>query len=195
MTAPYVDERYEKHLLLLHEFDKILSSPTWDNSIFLGSYKNKLQGLRDYFQDVLNLHDGYLTQFTIKSAKVDDTKHIGQIKVYISIYNADGDDLDKWVRLIINLVNKVITRPVYRVEDDVSSLIRNKDKPKNEGYLVVYVNNSDLLTPPDNNAPLDKLGHELLLLKDNSIRLNNIIKFVHADHAYELKYNKLILMQ
>lgn len=192
MKNSYVDKRHDHHLYVLDVLKKAIKEPFWEESKFLKANKEELIKLQDQFNQRLELEQGYLSNLGVTNAKKAVDLHTGQMKVYVSIYNTEGNNLEKWAKIILSLIGSVVTRSVYRVEDDVKNFIRSKPIPAKEGYLVVYLGNGAILEPPDNRPPLDRDGHELLLIKDGSIIRDNVLEFVHVSGIYNLKYNRLV---
>ncbi len=61
------------------------------------------------------------------------------------------------------------TRPIYRSETDVKTMIRSKPNLPNEAYCVVRILREDIARPFTGVNPRDRLGHELLVLKERAI--------------------------
>ena len=112
--------------------------------------------------------------------------------VYIPIYCANGSDLDSWPLIINSLVGRVVTRPVYKNENDVVAFITSRPLAANEGYVSIYVDTEDISVPLDVSMTKDAMGHELLSIKDRCIKSVNIYEFMHQQQRYHVEYNKLV---
>ncbi len=190
MSNLKLERRFLGHTNIISEFDKAIDSNIWDKNSLLKKHKKKLQLLKDKFVSEIDI-DNYMKKEKNLSNKKPKNR-TGQLKIFISLYNPEDDNLEKWFLVIQGVINSVITRPVYRVEDDIKSVINSGDESAHEGYIVVYVNNSDLINAQDTNVPHDDLGNELSVLRDNCIKKDNIIAFVHNAQSYALKEKKLI---
>ena len=98
---------------------------------------------------------------------------------------------EKWERIVNNLPKQIISRPIYADEENANQLIRSKENKLNEAYVAIYINQSDII-PMGDKTPTDRLGKPLLTLKDKSLSLNNINRFVHVSGVYQYLAGKLI---
>ncbi len=73
------------------------------------------------------------------------------------------------------------------------ALIRSKVHKINEAYIAVYVSKTDIIPPVEKDQIAhDRLGHELLKIKEGAIKPENITRFMHATGQYVFKDNQLI---
>ena len=77
-------------------------------------------------------------------------------------------------------------------EADVKALLKTKENKQNESYVAIYINQSDILPLSSDKAPVDKLGKILLSLKDKTLNLDNISRFVHSTGVYKYERGRLI---
>jgi len=124
----------------------------------------------------------------------------GQQEVYVSLYSADGNNLlysadgnnlQTWERIVANLPRQMISRPIYAREDDIKSLLKTKENKKNEAYVAIFINQGDILPLAPDKASVDKLGTVLLALKDKTLNLDNISRFVHFTGTYHYVQGRL----
>ena len=184
------DEQNEAILKALN--DAIEKGP-WEKSNFL-----KVIG-----KNLIEVRDAYLSQLGASSqAQLKAESHLanrialrsGQQEVYVSLYSADGSNIQSWERIVANLPRQMISRPIYADETDIKSIIKTKENKQNEAYVAIYINQSDILPLSSDKAPVDKLGKMLLSLKDKTLNLDNISRFVHMSGIYRLERNRLIKM-
>lgn len=182
------DEQNETILKALN--DAIEQGP-WDQSNFL----------RVVGKNLIEIRDGFLTQLGASShAQLKAESHLanrialrsGQQEIFISLYSADGANLQSWERIVSNLPRQIISRPIYADEEDVKAIIKIKENKINEAYVGIYVNQSDLLTLSAEKSSIDKLGKTLLALKDKTLSLENISRFVHATGVYKFDRGRLL---
>jgi intracellular multiplication protein IcmQ len=74
----------------------------------------------------------------------------------------------------------------------VKSFIKSKQNRFNEAYVAIYVNQTDILTVDSDKIPLDKFGKPLLSLKNRSLCLDNITRFVHLSGVYHYRKGRLV---
>ena len=113
--------------------------------------------------------------------------------VYISVYSAEGKNLDTWQRVLLNLPKQYVSRPIYAKEEDAQYAARNKGLATNEGYVAIWVEKNDILSNSDQLFDLkDKFNHSLITLKDRAIDIKNMDYFWVNSNQYILKNSRLI---
>ncbi len=184
LTKEQVDE-------ILKILDDLVSEAGWDASMFLRVMNKSLIALRNDF--AAKAEAVYHLQNTNVSSHLANRVALrsGQQEVYISLYSADGGNMQSWERIVLNLPKHMISRPIYASEEDINQMIRHKDNKINEAYVSVCINQTDILSLGD-KTPYDKLGKALMTLKDRSVLLANINRFVHSSGVYFLEHGRLI---
>jgi intracellular multiplication protein IcmQ len=86
----------------------------------------------------------------------------------------------------------MISRPIYTEEVHVKSLLKTKENKLNEAYVAIYVNKADVIPLPPGKELVDKLGSPLLTLKDKTLDIENITRFIHASGVYQFVRGRLI---
>src|SRR3990167_3312322 len=175
---------------ILKILDELVEQAGWDASSFLRVIGKKLRMIRDEFFS-------HAEAFGFDKSKV--MSHLanrvalrsGQQEVFIALYASDGANMQVWERIVINLPKQMISRPIYATEEDIHQIIRSKENKINEAYVSVYVSQEDVLLMGD-KTPQDKLGKPLLTLKDKSLKLENINRFVHASGVYRYERARLV---
>ena len=182
------DEQNEAILKALN--DAIEKGP-WEQSNFL-----KVIG-----KNLIEIRDGFLNQLGASSqAQLKAESHLanrialrsGQQEVYVSLYSTDGINLQSWERIVANLPRQMISRPIYADEEDIKAVLKTKENKQNEAYVAIYINQSDILALSPDKASVDKLGKALLSLKDKTLNLDNISRFVHLSGVYRFANGHLI---
>ena len=176
---------------VLAALDKAIADGDWEGSLFFQNIGKKLQEVRDHVAHKLDEEEK--AEHSENLATLPETK-AGQQKIYISLYQADGNNLDRWQNTVKALGKHNISRPVYVEEEHIRSMIRAKTDAKREAYVVAHVTETCILPPHPGVPTEDKFGHQLLSLKERSIELNNILEFVHCDVRYRLAEGKLVEM-
>jgi len=129
---------------------------------------------------------------TTTTHKVDQPGH-DEIIIYVYLFNIHGKNITSWEKsLSPQMLNEYsINRPIYIHLKDIQELLRNKSTPEYHAYLKVIINKSDILaTDPIYN----QYNHQLIRLKQNTIKKENIISLHHQDQDYILSAkNKLII--
>ena len=176
---------------LLKAFDDALEQGPWAASGFLQVIGRSLLEIRNGFA---NRMDASSQRNADAAASIASRMALrsDQKKIYIVLYSFDGSNLKSWERIVTNLPRQIISRPIYSEEDDVVAIIKTKENKINEAYVSIYINESDILQMPSDKLPLDKLGKQLLTLKDRSLKLDNIDCFVHQSGRYQFSQGRLI---
>jgi intracellular multiplication protein IcmQ len=175
-------------LRLVEILDKLLSTGSWESSLFLKNANKRLQDLRSQAQQLVDAHNKDEMRSAAQKARELEP---GIIKIYISLYQTEGADLQRWLHSLKALAIYNVSRPTYRNEHNVRETIASKAEMQRHGYAVVLIHESDVI--PIDPVPVDTLGHELLILKEGAIQLSNIIGFVHANRKkYLFQNNQLV---
>lgn len=179
---------------LLKSLNDLLDKGQWDKSNFLKMIGKNITEIRDDLADKLGAVSREQLKAEAHNAKQSALRS-GQTEVYISLYSAKGSDLATWERIVANLPRQMISRPIYANEPDIKNIIKHKENQMNEAYVALYVNASDILQLPPDKVVQDKLGAELMNLKDRTIFIENISRFVHLTGIYQLDHGRLVKRQ
>lgn len=176
---------------ILKALDEAIDTGPWEESNFLRVIGKNLHEIRDKFvalvQQAGESGDARASDLANRIAL-----RSGQQEIFIALYSSKGSQLQSWTHILANLPKQMVSRPIYAHEKDVKSFIKSKSNPVNEAYVSMYINQNDVLTQPPEKIPVDKLGKPLLTLKDNSLKLENINRFVHASGVYQYSSGRLI---
>jgi intracellular multiplication protein IcmQ len=174
----------------LEKLDKAIAEGPWEDTNFLKAVGHKLKKIRDDFVRDAGLDDN--NQTSENDEKTANALNQDIMEVYISLYSSEGANLQSWERIINNLMQRNISRPIYLQEQDIINIIKTKENPVNEAYIAIHILKSDVLTIPKEKIPIDKRGVELLTLKDKAIQLDKINKFVNQERNYRYVKSQLI---
>jgi len=177
---------------LLKGLDKAIQQGPWQKGTLFQNMGKRLRHLREKLIDAMDEEPTH--QQTTTSTSITQhhaSKDPNYQAIYISLYNTDGNSLTKWEKIIAALNTSNTTRPIYQNEADLHMILRSKSNKTNDGYAIVYVLKTNILTSPADNQPQDKFEHPLLHLKPNAISPNNIAKFIHKSRHYLVKNGKL----
>ncbi len=180
----------EQNEVILKALNDAIENGPWDKSNFLRIIGKNLVEIRDDFVKQLGASSQQLTAESHLANRI--ALRSGQQEVYISLYSYDGTNMQSWERIVTNLPKQMISRPIYASEDDVKAIIKTKENKQNEAYVAIYINQSDILSLSPDKSSVDKLGKILLSLKDKSLNLDNISRFMHISGAYRYSNGRLI---
>lgn len=179
---------------LLHEIKTSIETGPWEQGLLFQNIKKKLQDIYDKYQAqyLSSVEAATHLSGVVQEAAKEITVPEGYVELFVSIYNSAGENILAWEKIIKNLVNQFVPRPIYRSEDAIRTLIRSKINKSNEGYIAVWVGETKLIEIPGGKALQDKFGNQLFLIKDRSINAENIKRFMHGSGRYKYKDKKLI---
>lgn len=176
---------------LLKALNEAIENGPWEQSNFLKVIGKNLIEIRDNFLNQLGASSH--SQLKVESQLANRMAlRSGQQEIYISLYSADGANVQSWEKIVANLPGQMISRPIYADEADIIALLKTKDNKQNEAYVAIYIYQSDILPLPSDKTPVDKLGKSLLSLKDKTLNLDNISRFVHQSGVYRFERGRLI---
>lgn len=176
---------------VLQALNKAIEQGPWDESNFLRVIGRNLHDIRDGFIKKSAAEEQTNQGGAPYSAKQMALRR-GQRKVYVALYSSDGTNFGAWERIIANLPHQMISRPIYANEEDVKDIIKSKPNKINEAYVTIYVSPQDILSLPDDKMPIDKLGKQMLTLKDKTLLLDSLDCFVHQSGVYRYTQGRLI---
>jgi Dot/Icm secretion system protein IcmQ len=176
---------------LVKDLDKLLETGNWEESLFLRTMSKRLNSIRDEAQELEESLIKSGTAPIIEKSPVYQLKE-GYIKVYILLYQVDGNNLSIWQNMLKSLTKYSVNRPIYTSEEHVQAVVRSKPDPIRHAYVIVAVKKDEVIS--SETQKLDSQGHNLFILKEKAIDAKNIISFVHANKKiYNFQNNKLHL--
>lgn len=174
---------------LIAALQDLLAVGDWEASLFLRTAHKKLKDILDQAVALSNQSGKNLPVAEFHQKKIKE----GCIKIYVSLYQSDPYNLVKWENTLKSIREYSINRPIYRHESHVLEMIRSKQGSPNEGYVIIYIDPTQIIPPYSGKIVEDRWGHELLTLRDNSLLPDNIIEFVHQGRHYDFVDGKLLL--
>ena len=177
---------------ILKALNKAIKEGPWDKSNFLRIIGKNLSIIRDSFLARLHASSKQLSSQPYQANKMFLQNN--QQEVFISLYSFEGSNLQNWERIVANLPRQSISRPIYANEDHVIEVLKSKENKNNEAYVAIFIEKSNILPLAPDKVLKDKLGTPLLTLKDKSLNLDNLSRFVHITGTYQYTKGRLIKM-
>lgn len=185
------DEYKRINAQIVEILHNLLETGNWEASLFLRTAHKRLQA---FYDQALALEKQFEKEVSESHDQVHKMKmQQGYVKVYVSIYQSDPYNLIKWENTLKSIKEYSINRPIYRSEEYIEEMIRSKHGSPNEAYVVIYIPGTDIIPAYAGKLIADRWGHELLTLRDNSLRPENIAEFVHQGRRYIFSEGKLLL--
>jgi Dot/Icm secretion system protein IcmQ len=173
--------------ILVNAIDKVITEGNWEGSLFFRNILKRLEKLREFVITELSDTEEQAAEDIVEQENLKEQQ--GYKKVYIAIYQAKGEQLAGWFTAVKNLDEYYVSRPAYLHENHAQEMI-NAKRSRNDAYVAVWIHQDNILATDKMH---DKLGHELLTLREGSINVENIIEFVHDKNRYCFTENKLVL--
>ena len=175
---------------IIQILDKVIEDGDWEATLFLRTIGKQLKELREKGIELLeNAPSDEKTSQAIFAKALQE----GQLKIYISLFQSDGSDLNKWEGLLKGIGDYSVSRHIYGSEEQIQAMVRSKSDPRREAYAVVSVAAGELIKAYSGRKITDRSGFELLTLKDSAVKPENIIEFVHNAKRYHFHQGKLVL--
>lgn len=191
-----LDRREELHYLelcdaIIAAVDHVLAGGDWDDSLFLRNTIKPLKKIRDHAVELRQSFD------TVNGVKKMVPPEAGEncVKLYVSLYQANGHDMKKWADQLSSLGRYMIGRPIYQKEHHVVQAVRKKLSQTSEAYVVAAVDQSKIISAEHSKLRTDKLGNELVTLAPDAISASNILEFVHQSKRYCYCDHRLVVME
>ncbi len=176
---------------VLKALDDAIQEGPWDESNFLKVIGKNLREIRDQFAMEIGLQAQEEERTAAGFAKQSVLRR-GQQEIFIVLYSSEGSSLFSWERILANLPKQMISRPIYALEQHVIDIIKTKDNKINEAYVSMNISENDILEMGPDKISLDKLGKPLLALKNKSLNLESINRFVHESGTYRFNHGRLV---
>ncbi len=168
--------------------DHVLNAGEWDSSLFLRSTLKPLKEIREHALKLLENLSGAQTPAKYTSPTLSENF----VKLYISLYQAAGHDLNLWAAQLASISSYTIGRPVYESEENVVQSIRRKLSQVSEAYIVVSVDKSKILGVDNFRPRKDRFGNTLVSLLPNAVCSEDILEFVHLEKRYYFSHGNLL---
>lgn len=188
-----MDDRTQYYVNLIRELDDLITKGNWDGSLFYQSIGRKLREFSEQYKKELNIQPEDIIPVTPTEMMDIVKQKSGLVEIYVSVYCTEGRNIKKWELVLSNLLRQIVSRPIYKREKDIRDVINSKENAINDAYVVAYVTEMDILKPSfRDKALLDRFGHELMRLKDDALKSENITKLMHQSGEYAYRKGNLI---
>jgi intracellular multiplication protein IcmQ len=192
-----IDTEKEQERKLQRALTSTLTTWAREGSKFFDSVRLSLQTILDNFEALLGIKSSASVSSAVESAEqqASDSDAENKMEVFISLHNSRGgqeNNLLTWESLLETIGQQVIHRPIYANESDVKTFIRGAKEPSNEGYVCVLIDDSQLIQRPGEQAKVDRHGRELLMIKEGSVKRQDVKRFVHLSGIYQYEKDKLV---
>lgn len=147
---------------------------------------DKFRFIRDRLQVLLTRIEEEVNVFKKESGEIQEILD-DEILVYVYLYNAQGDVLPTWQKMLNRSVfyEYSVNRPIYAEKSDIEAYIRSKSKRIQHAYLSMIVKKQDIIpTSASSDLYQDAFGHRLIKVKEGS--LNRVFSFTYNGIEYSV---------
>ena len=171
--------------------DTIEAAGDWESSLFLRNIIKPIKQVREDAQALLaELADAVVTQASLRSGITEN-----QQLLFISLFQAKGNDMAGWQLQLRSIDRYWVGRPVYEEESCCQKVLRIKDNTQNEAYAAVIVDKEMIQSSGEFDVERkDRYGNILVMLKPNAITADQVIEFFHEKKRYSFKDGRLSLL-
>ena len=173
----------------------LLANGDWVKSLFLKAIASKFQTMLLAVRHLVQLAQQDEPHAAVQKVARNKETPPGYSRVFMLLYQVDGTNLQSWYRTIKTLTDYTVTRPVYKNEDYAQECMRAKKDTEIErnGYIIVNIKNEDIYG--EEYVSVDNFQHNMYVLKENAVELENILEFIHANKRhYAIHDNELVLL-
>lgn len=182
------DDKVNLLSAIIATVDHIAEAGDWQSSLFLRNTIKPLLEIKAEAVTELDRLQAHVAKKTGGGVSISSD----EVEVYISLFQSDGYNMNKWAMQLRSLERYMLGRPVYQSEADMLARIRLRNAGANEGYVIVAVKKTDVQSDTF-AAPLkDQFDHPLIALKENALKQGKIIAFVHQGVRYLFVDGQLI---
>lgn len=185
------DPNFNKRLIEI--LDEIIEKGHWEDTLFLQVTGKKLREFRERLKNELELPSAVQSlESTHPHAHLSKQQTAQNHRVFILLYCSEGNNLKQWENVINSLESHSMTRPIYKNETDIQTVIRNKSNKQNDAYIALNISENDISPHFTTKISVDRYGNELIVLREGAIKLENIAHFMHISGYYIFQDGKLI---
>ncbi len=186
--SPQLCEKMAREIIDM--ITRLEQAGAWDDSPFL---QNLIKPYRQMREELTQL----LQQSALDSEVTDKpvVAKAGYRLIYVSLYQSQGRDLEKWLRMLKTLFAYTLSRPVYTQEAPIQEIMRAKVGQSTYAYAIGQVKEEDVLSTAEGERRKDQFGNELLVLAKDAVCFENLIEFVHLKKRYNITKKVLKLKE
>jgi intracellular multiplication protein IcmQ len=154
--------------------NQLLGENEWEQATYLKILREELQKIYTAFNLLASQAYAQVNEEAEAQTHILNFDKTNYKLVYISVYSSEGENLDSWQRILFNLPKQFITRAIYENEYDAQDAIKLAPVFVNAAYVAIWVDKNLILSSEDYPPQFDKMGHQLINLRDRAVQLNKI---------------------
>lgn len=163
---------------LIALLEETLSAGNWESSLLLHNLAKKIHDQHAQ----LKINEQTLQDQLSPLKNTDEQLSDDQCLVFVSLYQADSQNMEKWAQQLRQISHLVLTRPVYDQEEFILQSIRSRQLQATEAYAVMRILKTSIKFA--DLPKRDRFDQPLLSLVERSVSSSDILSFHHAGHVY-----------
>lgn len=184
------EELYELKKRVLASFDKALIEGDWKSRTLFRAIGKQLHEFREQIENEI------LPESRETMGPSNLQQECNNLKtIYVSLYQTEYRDLQRWMHCIKALTEYCITRPIYLEEAAIQQALRAKTDNLREAYVIAKVKPEHVIEEMNGQKMQDKWGNYLVRLKEHSLKLEHIKFFIHDNKHYSVIEGNLVLVE
>lgn len=115
--------------------------------------------------------------------------------VFVHLFNNKGKILSRWEAMLSprQLMEYSVNRPIYAEQKQVEAYIRSRANDDEHAFLMMKIEQSDVLQGEASTHNHDSLDQPLLKLKERTLKEEGLIYFFHKGVRYILSRGRLVV--
>lgn len=174
---------------IITAIDHVMEGGDWSSSLFLKNTLKPLAAIKAEAEAEIAKLESKAERKIVQVAPAADN----EVEVYISLFQSEGYNINKWSMQLRSLERYVVGRPIYQNKADVEKRVRLRAASGNEAYVAVIVKKADIQTADPFSPPLkDQFDHPLVQIKEVALRNGRVTAFFHQSARYLFVDGQLI---
>ena len=150
---------------------------------------SRLEALMQYVTQAVSL-----PKQEVVSERASPVLSESQQYVFVHLFNNKGKVLSRWEVMLSprQLTEYSVNRPIYAEQKQVEAYIRSRPNDDEHAFLMMKIEQSEVLRSNESTDNYDPLGCPLLKLKEGTLKEQGLIYFFHKGGCYILARGHLI---
>jgi len=150
---------------------------------------SQLESLMQFVTDAVSL-----PQQEVVAERASPALSESQRYVFVHLFNAKGKSLSRWEVILSprQLAEYSVNRPIYAEQKQVEAYIRSRPNDDEHAFLMMKIEQSDVLQGDGSTHNYDSLGHPLLRLKEGALKEQGLVYFFHKGGCYIFSCGHLV---
>lgn len=171
--------------------DRVLAIEGWQDSLFLRNLMKPLEQAKDEAQAILDSRSNKANVGIKQNIAIAED----EVVLYMTLYQAQGYDLNAWSLQLRSIKHTMLGRPIYSDEESARTTIRSKVDQSRDAYVVLRVKREYMMNHAAPSAQFDRHNNKLVTLEQGAIATESILEFVYMNNRYHFTKGVLSVQQ